>query len=251
METSGSVILEVKNISHSFENLKVLEKISFEVHGSEVVCILGPSGCGKTTLLRIIAGLISGAQGSVKINGLETINESTNWQDIGVVFQEPRLLPWRDAFDNVTLPFELAGKKPSEADSRLAKKALEMVNLSDFESSYPYQLSGGMRQRVSLARALVTNPRILLMDEPLTGLDVSTREELQEEIIRIWRERKMSLLWVTHDPEEAVFMADRVIVLSKRPTNIKTVLPINLPRLRSRSSEGFLNTEKTLRQLLP
>ena len=125
-----------------------------------------------------------------------------------------------------------------------------MVNLSDFESSYPYQLSGGMRQRVSLARALVTNPRILLMDEPLTGLDVSTREELQEEIIRIWRERKMSLLWVTHDPEEAVFMADRVIVLSKRPTNIKTVFPIDLPRPRSRSSEGFLNTEKTLRQLL-
>ncbi|MDD5487066.1 MAG: ATP-binding cassette domain-containing protein, partial [Dehalococcoidales bacterium] len=139
----------------------------------------------------------------------------------------------------------------SEQEVSLAHEAIDLVNLSDFINSYPHQLSGGMRQRVSLARALVTNPRILLMDEPLTGLDVITKEELQTEIIRIWREKKMSLLWVTHDPEEAVFMADRVIVLSRRPTCIKTVMSIDLPHERIRSTSEFLRVEQELRKLLP
>ncbi|NLE89820.1 MAG: ABC transporter ATP-binding protein [Dehalococcoidales bacterium] len=243
-------MLEVKQISHTFETLKVLEDISFNVKSGEVVCILGPSGCGKTTLLRIIAGLMPSRHGKVEFQGTQTGVIDSNLQAIGVVFQEPRLLPWRTAINNVALPFELVGIKPPDIDEKLVAGALEMVNLSDFKFSYPHQLSGGMRQRVSLARALVTNPRILLMDEPLTGLDVTTREELQAEIIRIWREKKMSLLWVTHDPEEAVFMADRVIVLTNRPTNIKTVLDIDMPRPRSRVTQDFISAEQELRRLL-
>jgi len=251
METSGNIILEVKQISYSFENLRVLEEISFSVKSGEVVCILGPSGCGKTTMLRIVAGLIPITQGSVKICGESLDAKPRARQDIGMVFQEPRLLPWRTVFNNVILPFDLAGKTLSEQEVSLAHEAIDLVNLSDFINSYPHQLSGGMRQRVSLARALVTNPRILLMDEPLTGLDVITKEELQTEIIRIWREKKMSLLWVTHDPEEAVFMADRVIVLSRRPTCIKTVMSIDLPHERIRSTSEFLRVEQELRKLLP
>ncbi|MDD2251814.1 MAG: ABC transporter ATP-binding protein [Dehalococcoidales bacterium] len=246
MEASGNIILEVKNLSHIFGTLKVLDDISFDVKSGEVVCVLGPSGCGKTTLLRIIAGLMPVRYGAIRIGGGTT----SNLQDIGVVFQEPRLLPWRTTTGNVVLPFELADGKASGFQSEIAEEALNIVGLSDFKESYPYQLSGGMRQRVSLARALVTNPRILLMDEPLTGLDVTTREELQEEIIRIWREKKMSLLWVTHDPEEAVFMADRVIVLSNRPTTIKTVLDIPISRPRSRVTKDFVAAEQELRRLL-
>ena len=251
METSRNIILEVKQVSYSFENLRVLEEISFSVKSGEVVCILGPSGCGKTTMLRIVAGLIPITQGSVKICGESLDTKPRARQDIGMVFQEPRLLPWRTVFNNVILPFDLAGKALSEQEVSLAHEAIDLVNLSDFINSYPHQLSGGMRQRVSLARALVTNPRILLMDEPLTGLDVITKEELQTEIIRIWREKKMSLLWVTHDPEEAVFMADRVIVLSRRPTCIKTVMSIDLPHERIRSTSEFLRVEQELRKLLP
>jgi ABC-type nitrate/sulfonate/bicarbonate transport system ATPase subunit len=250
METAGSIVLEVNGISHSFEDLRVLQDISFTVNSEEVVCILGPSGCGKTTLLRIVAGLMPSHQGNILIHGKDNGRPGTARQEIGVVFQEPRLLPWRTATANVALPFELVGKKASETDLNLVNLALGMVNLIDFGGSYPHQLSGGMRQRVSLARALVTNPRILLMDEPLTGLDVVTREELQDEIIRIWREKQMSLLWVTHDPEEAVFMADRVIVLSNRPTTIKTVLDINMTRPRLRTTREFAAVEQELRQLL-
>lgn len=246
MEASGNIVLEVKNLSHIFGTLKVLDDISFDVKSGEVVCVLGPSGCGKTTLLRIIAGLIPVRYGGIRLGG----GAISNRQDIGVVFQEPRLLPWRTTTGNVSLPFELGAGKIPESRAEVAGEALNIVGLSDFKDSYPHQLSGGMRQRVSLARALVTNPRILLMDEPLTGLDVTTREELQEEIIRIWREKKMSLLWVTHDPEEAVFMADRVIVLSNRPTTIKTVMNIPISRPRSRVSQDFVTAEQELRRLL-
>lgn len=246
METTGNIVLEVNNLSHVFGKLKVIEDISFDVKSGEVVCVLGPSGCGKTTMLRIIAGLMAVRHGRIRCCG----ESLSNRQDIGVVFQEPRLLPWRTAAGNVALPFELAGNRTAGSETGLVGKALDIVNLSDFKNSYPHQLSGGMRQRVSLARALVTNPRILLMDEPLTGLDVTTREELQEEIIRIWRDKKMSLLWVTHDPEEAVFMADRVIVLSKRPTTIKTILHISIPRPRSRTAYEFVTAEQELRRLL-
>jgi len=248
VETGRAEILKVNGISLKFGELEVLEDINFSVYAGEVVCILGPSGCGKTTLLRIIAGLIPRREGSVLLNGRESGKSAP--QGLGMVFQEPRLLPWRTAAGNVELPFELAGAGLGETEHQSVASALAQVNLADFAGSYPHQLSGGMRQRVSLARTLVTNPEVLLMDEPLTGLDVCTREELQDEIIRIWQARQVSLLWVTHDPEEAVYMADRVIVLSNRPTRVQAILETGLGRPRLRNSPEIAALEQQVRRLL-
>jgi len=248
VETGRTEILKVSGISLKFGELDVLENINFSVFAGEVVCILGPSGCGKTTLLRVIAGLISRREGSVLLNGRES--EKSNIRGLGMVFQEPRLLPWRTAAGNVELPFELAGTGLGQAERHSVAAALAQVNLSDFAGSYPHQLSGGMRQRVSLARTLVTDPEVLHMDEPLTGLDVRTREELQDEIIRIWQFSQVSLLWVTHDPEEAVYMADRIIVLSNRPTRVKAILETGLDRPRLRNSPEMTGMEQKVRHLL-
>jgi NitT/TauT family transport system ATP-binding protein len=248
METHRTEILKVEHLSKSFGELAVLHDISFSIYDGEVVCILGPSGCGKTTLLRLLAGLISIDKGSVKLDGSD-IQQQRYLHRISMVFQEPRLLPWRNAFENVSLPFELKEGSASEENKRGIQAVLELVGLSDFAGSFPHELSGGMRQRVSLARALVTNPRILFLDEPMTGLDVRTREELQDEIIRIWSQEKKSLLWVTHDPQEAVYLADRVIVLSGRPGNIKEVITIPLPRPRQRMSREMHQLEVDIRTL--
>lgn len=248
METGRTEILTVSGVGLKFGELEVLEDINFSVFDGEVVCILGPSGCGKTTLLRVIAGLADRQKGSIFFNGRESGKGAL--QGLGMVFQEPRLLPWRTAAGNVELPFELAGAGLGQDERISVTSALAQVNLSGFEASYPHQLSGGMRQRVSLARALVTDPEVLLMDEPLTGLDVHTREELQDEIIRIWQAGQVSLLWVTHDPQEAVYMADRIIVLSNRPTRVKAILETGLARPRLRNSPELVNLEQKVRRLL-
>ncbi len=248
METCRTEILKVERLSKNFGRLPVLKDISFSVHDGEIVCILGPSGCGKTTLLRLLAGLIPIEKGSVKLNGND-IQQQRYHHEISMVFQEPRLLPWRNAIDNVALPFELRDGSVNSDVKKAIQGALELVGLTDFAGSFPHELSGGMRQRVSLARALITNPRVLFLDEPMTGLDVRTREELQDEIIRIWIQKKNSLLWVTHDPKEAIYLADRVIVLSGRPGSIKGVIEIALPRPRQRMSQEMLNLEKDIRAL--
>jgi ABC-type nitrate/sulfonate/bicarbonate transport system ATPase subunit len=250
METPGTEILKIENISIGFDRLPVLEQISLSVRQGEFVCILGPSGCGKTTLLRTLAGLLPLESGRIYLNCREYSHSSSQTREVGIVFQEPRLLPWRNCTGNLQLPFELEKNEINAADNAVIRSTLALVGLTEFADAYPHQLSGGMRQRVSLARALVNNPRILLMDEPLTGLDVRTREELQEEIIRIWATRGMSLLWVTHDPEEAVYMADRIIVLTPRPAQIKAVLDIPLSRPRSRNNQSLADIEREVRTLL-
>jgi len=200
-------------------------------------------------MLRIAAGLIPFNSGTVLING-EDIRKSREYlKNVSVVFQEPRLLPWRTARQNVYLSLELRKDGHDEGDLAAVDAALSLVGLAEFASSYPHELSGGMKQRVSLARAIVTEPEILLMDEPLTGLDLRNREELQDEIVRIWSQKKVTLMLVTHDPAEAIHMADRIIVLSGRPTRIKSIISVDLPRPRQRDSDAVREMGKTIRGL--
>jgi NitT/TauT family transport system ATP-binding protein len=249
METSRTEALVVKDLRKGFGSLSVLDGISFNVGRGELVCILGPSGCGKTTMLRIAAGLIPFDSGAVLINGEDIRKNRDYLKNISVVFQEPRLLPWRNARQNVYLSLELRKDEHDNHDLAAVDDALSLVGLSEFTNSYPYELSGGMRQRVSLARAIVTEPEVLLMDEPLTGLDLRNREELQDEILRIWSRKKVTLMLVTHDPAEAIHMADRIIVLSERPARIKSIISVNLPRPRPRDSDAVHETENTIRGL--
>ncbi len=249
MENPGTEALVIKDLRKGYGPLEVLSGISFSVARGELVCILGPSGCGKTTILRIAAGLIPFDSGEVVINGEDIGKNRNGLRNVSVVFQEPRLLPWRNARKNVQLSLELRKDSHGEEGTAEVDSALELVGLSDFAGSYPHELSGGMKQRVALARAIVTEPEILFMDEPLTGLDMRNREELQDEIVRIWSNKKVSLLLVTHDPAEAIHMADRIIVLSGRPTRIKSIIGVKSPRPRPRDSSEVRELEKTIRGL--
>jgi len=247
MEIHRPEILKVDGLCHHYGKLAVLNDVSFTVATGELVCLLGPSGCGKTTLLRSIAGFVPPERGQISINGRAVQADIFDPQQIGMVFQEHRLLPWRTARQNVRLPIELMGSRaPAPADAAI-DTALVLAGLTDFADSFPHQLSGGMRQRLALARALVTDPKLLLLDEPLAGLDIHTREELQDEITRIWKTKGMSLLWVTHDPREAVYLADRIIVLSRRPAIIRTILEVELPRPRQRLSDAVTQLEQHIR----
>jgi NitT/TauT family transport system ATP-binding protein len=249
MEDSGTEALVVKDLRKNFGPLRVLADVSFNVGRGELVCILGPSGCGKTTILRIAAGLIPFDSGTVLVGGQDIRQNRDYLKTVSVVFQEPRLLPWRTARQNVRLSLELRKDGHDEGDLAAVDRALSLVGLAEFASSYPHELSGGMKQRVSLARAIVTEPQILLLDEPLTGLDLRNREELQDEIVRIWGQKKVTLMLVTHDPAEAIHMADRIIVLSGRPTRIKSIISVALPRPRPRDSSAVRELEKTIRGL--
>jgi len=245
METCRDEILSIDGLSKSFGKLQVLKDVTFSVGAGELIAILGPSGCGKTTLLRVVAGLVPFEAGRVLLNGQGATKR--NSRDLGMVFQEPRLLPWRTTYENVHLPFELFGC--ADEASSAVEASLALVGLSDFASSYPHELSGGMRSRVALARALAPDPGLLIMDEPLTGLDLRNREELQDEIIRIWSEKNISLLLVTHDPSEAIHMADRIIVLSGRPSRIRDIISVSIPRPRPRDVAEVWALEQTIRNL--
>ena len=249
MEAAGIKTIVVSDLCKRFGWLEVLSDINFDVKQGELVCILGPSGCGKTTILRIIAGLVPHYYGSVLLEGEDIRINRDSLHNTAIVFQEPRLLPWRTVWQNIRLSLELRNKKMEADDEQLVEHALALVGLSEFAKSFPHQLSGGMKQRVALARALVTQPQMLFMDEPLTGLDLRNREELQDEILRIWNEKKVSLLLVTHDPAEAIYMADRIIVLSGRPSSIRDIIPVSIPRPRPRDAAETLALEQYIRSL--
>lgn len=250
MNAAHGVGVRVADCGKAFaDGTRALDPVSLDIASGETVVLLGPSGCGKTTILRIAAGLLPFDSGSVLIAG-EDIRSSRDYlKNISVVFQEPRLLPWRNARQNVRLSLELRRDGHQEGDRQAVDAALSLVGLGDFAASYPHELSGGMRQRVSLARALVTEPGILFMDEPLTGLDLRNREELQDEIVRIWSQKKVTLLLVTHDPAEAIHLADRIIVLSGRPTRIRDIIAVDIPRPRPRDSEVIHDIERRIRGL--
>jgi NitT/TauT family transport system ATP-binding protein len=225
-------ILEVENLHAAYADrrgdLRVLHDLNFAVPAGQFVCVLGPSGSGKSTLLRILAGLLAPASGVVKLNGQAVPGPQAG---VGMVFQDANLMPWRTVHENIALPLEIQGEAEAKINSR-AKALVDLVGLRGFEQSLPADLSGGMAQRVAIARALVHDPEILLMDEPFGSLDAITRERMGEELLRIWSRQRKTVIMVTHDISEALFLADRVIVLSARPAQIKLDLQVKLARPR-------------------
>ena len=210
--------------------LEVLRDVSFDVRIGHVVAILGPSGSGKSTLLNMAAGLIFPDAGQVVVMGQST-DAAADWSHVGYMFQDDRLLPWRVAVRNVALTLE-AGSMPAAERLRRARAVLDLVGLGGFEHSYPHQLSGGMRSRVALARSLVGEPQSLLMDEPFSRLDAQTRGSMHRELLRIHAMRAMTILFVTHDVEEAVVLADHVVMMSARPGRVRRTIDITLPQPR-------------------
>jgi NitT/TauT family transport system ATP-binding protein len=224
----SSPILTVQDLSITFPDnnggLRVLDKLSFEVCPREFICFLGPSGSGKTTLLRILAGLLKPTDGEVNFVHRQR-------PEIGMVFQQSNLMPWRSVTDNIKLPLELEGMEEGKAKQK-TQEMIELVGLQGFESSWPRELSGGMAQRVSLARALIHDPDLLLLDEPFASLDAMTRERLWLEVSRIWQASQKTVIMVTHSINESLFLADRVLVLTQRPAKIKLDLDVDIPRPR-------------------
>jgi NitT/TauT family transport system ATP-binding protein len=212
--------------------LEVLRGVSLDIEEGEFACILGPSGCGKTTFLNIVAGLASSSSGMIRIGDAPIKGPGP---DRAMVFQQPSLLPWRTVLGNVVYGLELSGRyrRKREQRNQCARRYIELVGLTGFENSYPAQLSGGMQQRVNLARALATDPAMLLMDEPFGALDALTRESMQFELLRIWQEARKTVLFITHDIVEAVYLADRVFIFSNRPGSVKETVSIELARPRS------------------
>jgi NitT/TauT family transport system ATP-binding protein/sulfonate transport system ATP-binding protein len=242
--TRGEVT--IRNLSKSFSingrHLSVLQAVSHHVNAGDSLAIVGASGSGKTTLLRVLAGLENADRGDVLIDGQPVHGFGT---DRAVIFQEPRLLPWLTVLDNVAFPLENRGLGRAEARSR-ARHYIELVSLADFAEALPSQLSGGMAQRVGIARALAVKPEILLLDEPFGALDAMTKITMQEELARIWREERVTMILVTHDLEEAVFLADRVLILSKEKGDRPREIDIDLPRPRNRSEAGFVRLREQL-----
>jgi NitT/TauT family transport system ATP-binding protein len=232
--------------------LHALGGVSFAVFPREFVCVLGPSGSGKSTLLRILAGLLAPASGLVRFTVSDGAQHITTQPRIGVVFQQANLMPWRTVLQNIMLPLEIEGTPRDDARSR-AQEMIELVGLEGFESTWPRDLSGGMAQRVAIARALVHDPDILLLDEPFASLDALTRERMWTELSRIWQARQKTVIMVTHSIGEALFLSDRVIVLTARPGKVKLDLEVDLPRPRQeemRFTAHFGTLTKKLKQAI-
>jgi NitT/TauT family transport system ATP-binding protein len=231
--------LEFLGISKTFsgrnpeELVHVLDQISYQIENGRFVSIVGPSGCGKTTLLRIIAGLEKASTGRVLLDGAELLQGS---EAIGLVFQEYALFPWRTTLQNIEMGPEIRGMDKEKRRTK-AMEYVTMFDLTGFEHRYPRELSGGMKQRVAIARTLIMNPRVVLMDEPFGSLDSQTRNGLQEFLLGIWGRRKDTILFVTHNVDEAVFLSDQIIVLSKRPARIVKTFEVRLPRPRDRTGK--------------
>jgi len=237
--STAANVIEVAHIEKIFvtmrnERIHALHDISLSVGEREFITIVGPSGCGKSTLLKTIAGLIPASAGAVRVAGTDV---KAPRKDIGIVFQNPILLPWRTVMENVLLPAEVQGMPLGQARKR-ARDLLAMVGLSDFENKYPMELSGGMQQRAAISRALVSDPKILLMDEPFGALDAMTREQMNLDLQRIWRESGKTVVLITHSIPEAVFLGDRVIVMTPRPGRITRVIDVPITRPRSLGAMG-------------
>jgi NitT/TauT family transport system ATP-binding protein len=230
--------LSVKNISRVFtkkeENsgTEAIHDVSFDVEDGEFICLLGPSGCGKTTLLRIAAGLETQTSGEITLNGVPITGPDPKR---GMVFQQYSLFPWRTVVDNITFGLEMQGINKAEARKH-AEKYIDLVGLEQFKNSYPYELSGGMQQRAAIARALANEPEVLPMAEPFGALDAQTRNILQNELPKIWEQKNVTVLFVTHSVDEAVVLSDRIIMMTARPGKIKEIVKVDIPRPRSRTS---------------
>ena len=250
---SGGPLLTVENLSMDYADgngkLPVLERLSFQVREGEFLCLVGPSGYGKTTLLHLLAGLEKPRAGQVCLAGKRVFHPR---RDVGVVFQEPTLMDWRTVQDNVALPLQMDGVG-KDTSCREAQALIDLVGLTGFEDYYPARLSGGMAQRVALARALVHDPQVLLLDEPFGALDALTRETLWQELLRIWQANRKTVVMVTHSVSEAVFLADRVLVLGARPAVVVGEVDIDLDRPRTQetfASPGFGKLAQRVREAL-
>lgn len=229
-----------------------LEDVSFEIEEGSFLSLLGPSGCGKSTLLRVVADLVPPTEGSVTVLG-GSAEAARRDHALGFVFQDAALLPWRTAIQNVALPLEVGGRGALPAGAPTPTELLALVGLAGWENAFPHELSGGMRQRVSIARALVGGPKVLLMDEPFGALDEITRDHLNEELLRIWQETRTTILFVTHSIYEATFLGQTVLVLAANPGRVREVVPIELPRERTldiRETDHFVRIAARLRRLL-
>ncbi|WP_296885951.1 ABC transporter ATP-binding protein [uncultured Methanobrevibacter sp.] len=238
--------IEIKNINKSFDgrgkNLSVLENINLEINDGELICLLGPSGCGKTTLLRLIAGLDQPTSGEIVANG-ELVEKPSG--DRAVIFQQYSLFPWLTVLQNVTFGLEISGGSKEE-NIRAAERYLKSVGLLEFKDSYPHELSGGMKQRVAIIRSLLNHSPILLMDEPFSALDMQNRHKLQEQLIGVWKRFENTIVFVTHDVDEAVYLADKIVLLDKNPGKIAEVISVDLERPRKRDSLEFLKIQESI-----
>ena len=251
--STTAAAITVSGVSKWFDTsdqqpLEALRDISLEVPAQSILAILGASGCGKSTLLNIISGILRPDRGKVCINGVPS-KEFTDWRSVSYLFQEDRLLPWRTAQRNVEFSLEAGSMPRAERRSR-AREALQLVGLAGFEDAFPYQLSGGMRSRVALARSLVLEPCILLMDEPFSRLDAQTRSHMHDELMRIQAMRHMSIVFVTHDVEESVVLADRVMVMAPRPGRVREFVDITIARPRDPTQPEAVRYIQQLRSLI-
>lgn len=242
-------IIVLNDVSVAFNGETIYDKLSFTVRDGEFLCIVGPSGCGKSTLLRVLGDLLKVDSGSVDVAGAPP---SRSWEEMAYVFQSPRLLPWRTAEENVVLGQQLRfGSKRSKTEMRdKANELLNMVGLGRDAHKAPAMLSGGERQRVSIARALAVDPRIVLMDEPFSALDINTRQRMRAEIVDIWKKTGKTVVFVTHEVDEALELADRVVVLSSKPTRVVEVLTLDTPRPRSPNESKIRNARERVMRLL-
>jgi NitT/TauT family transport system ATP-binding protein len=235
------VVLKVENLKKGFgapgHEHVVFDEVSLDIHRREFITIIGPSGCGKSTFIRIAAGLDEATSGTMLLDGKPITGPGP---DRGMVFQGYTLFPWRTVRQNVMFPLENQGKSNSEAESE-ARQWLDMVGLGRFEESYPHELSGGMKQRVAIARALANNPRVLIMDEPFGALDAITRAKMQKHLIEIWKQVDVTILFITHDLDEAIYLSDRILVLGVNPGGVREFIENPVPR--PRSVEQFLTPE--------
>jgi ABC-type nitrate/sulfonate/bicarbonate transport system ATPase subunit len=249
----GTAAISVRGVSKWFKTadgqpLQVLQDIDLAVTRHSILAILGASGCGKSTLLNIISGLTTPERGEIDINGVPQ-RDFTDWRSMGYIFQDDRLLPWRTALRNVEFSLE-AGSLPRDERRIRARAALQLVDLEGFADAFPYQLSGGMRSRVALARGLVLEPGILLMDEPFSRLDAQTRSQMHGELLRIHGLKHMTIVFVTHDVEESVVLADQVAVLAPRPGRVREIIDIALPRPRDPTRPEVTGYIQRLRALI-
>ena len=243
--------IEARDITLTYQTpngaVPAVHGVSFGIEESEFLCIVGPSGCGKSTLLNILAGFLRPTTGEMRIGGAPVSGAGL---DRGVVFQDfAQLFPWRTALGNVAFGLEMKGLAKAEREA-IALEQLRLVKLENFARSYPHHLSGGMQQRVAIARALAYNPAVLLMDEPFAALDALTRDEMQRLLAEVWRTTRKTVIYVTHNVAEAVYLADRVLVMTPHPGTVKTEVPVRLPRPRDPLSVEFLDYQKNLLRLL-
>jgi sulfonate transport system ATP-binding protein len=238
--------LEIKHIKQEFllgqDKLEVLKDVNLDIKSGEIICIVGPSGCGKSTLLKIIIGLNQATSGEVLLDGKQIVKPSA--KEVGIIFQESRLFPWSTVEKNIE--FGITEKMSKEEKKQKIKEHIELVGLTGFENALPSQLSGGMQQRVSIARSLINRPEVLLLDEPFGALDAFTKISMQQELLRIWEQEKMTLILVTHDIDEAIYLADRVVVMSGKPGVVKKVIPIEIARERNRTSPEFASYRRQI-----